>query len=113
MLKLEQENSEVRTRLLSRQDNSKAFEELEREKYLLEVRVKELTEAAGGTVPQLDPTPAAAKLDLSAETDIEKLKREMQLQEQLILGYQKENEKLVAETRRLQLEVKGEHSRMM
>ena len=45
--RLEIENSELRKRAVGKLETGGRFEELEREKYLLEVKVKELSERAG------------------------------------------------------------------
>ena len=110
--KIESENAELRKRLLAKNDSSKKVEELEREKYLLEVKLKEVAEGNPGA-PSLPSLPQQIKLDITNEQDVGKLKRELEIQEQLIVGYQKENEKLVADARQLRAEVKSEHSRMM
>ena len=115
--KLETENAELRKRLLSKNDNSARIDELEREKFSLEVKLKEVAEynpaiAVLPTQPQANQS-QANKIDLANEQDVGKLKRELEIQEQLIVGYQKENEKLVGEARALRAEVKGEHNRMM
>jgi len=81
--RLDTENVELRKRLLAKNDNSQRIEQLEREKFSLEVKLKEVAELNPG-VAVLPTQPQAAqsqanKIDLAAEQDVGKLKRELEI----------------------------------
>ena len=88
--KLEGENRELRTKVFSFRDNEDKVKDLEHQIFAL-------------TSKEPAERPAAA-----TDSPNEELRKELIMQDQLIAGFQRENEKLTQEVRRLKAQIKDE-----
>ena len=95
-LQLEGENRELRSKIWSLRDQEEKIKELEQENYLMSQR---LYGERGTEKPK--------------ELVTESIQKELHTQEQLIQGYQKENEKLMSEIRSLKAQMKDERLRIL
>ena len=94
-LQVESENRELRTKVWNLRDQEEKIKDLHQENYLLS---QKLPEQVVGERPK--------------EAITEDIQKELNTQEQLIKGYQKENEKLMAEIRGLKSQMKEDQLRM-
>jgi len=94
LAKLEGENRELRTRLFGLRENEEKIKDLEQQNYILGQKA---------TVTEV--------IDQPKEPVNDALKKEISMQDQLISGFQKENEKLTMEVRKLKAQIKDEQLR--
>lgn len=93
-VKTEGENRELRSKLWTLRAQEEKIKDLTQENYLLSQRIS--GEALENPLPKLS----------------ESAQKELEIQEQLIKGYQKENEKLMSEVRMLKAQMKEDQLRM-
>lgn len=94
--KTEEESKELKNRLKSKRDQDERVKELEGIVFQLENKLKERGDTAKGTEP------------ISYSDAPKEWNKEFKAQEQLIKGYQKENERLVEEMKKLKAAIQDE-----
>lgn len=96
LAKLEGENRELRTRLFSLRENEDKIKDLEQQNFLLSQKL---------------PEKESIEQPKEKDTTSDGLRKEIAMQDQLISGFQRENEKLTMEIRKLKAQLKEEQLR--
>jgi hypothetical protein len=95
LAKLEGENRELRTKVFSFRDNEEKIKDLEHQIILL-----------------TNKEPSSEIIEKVKESPNDQLRKELSMQDQLIAGFQRENEKLTQEVRKLKMQIKDEQLKM-